>query len=78
MPRFLLPNRRSASFYSIGAVRKKHPDWFSEDLAVLFELLNNGKVRPVIDKRMPMVDAGEAYELISQANVKGKIVLELS
>ena len=73
----LLPNRRSASFYSIGATRKKHPDWFSEDLTVLFNLLTNGKVRPIIDKRMPMVEAIEAYELISNANVHGKIVLEM-
>ncbi|MBS3780731.1 MAG: zinc-binding dehydrogenase, partial [Desulfovermiculus sp.] len=38
----LLPNRCSASFYSIGATRRKHPDWFSEDLTVLFDLLKNG------------------------------------
>lgn len=73
----LLPNRRSASFYSIGAMRKKHPDWFSEDLTALFDLLKNGKVRPIIDKRMPMAEALEAYELISNADVHGKIVLEI-
>lgn len=73
----LLPNHRSTSFYSIGATRKKHPDWFSEDLTTLFDLLKNGQVSPIIDKRMPMVEAAEAYELIANANVNGKLILEM-
>ena len=28
----LWPNGRSTAFYSIGPLRKKHADWFSEDL----------------------------------------------
>lgn len=72
----LLPNHRSTSFYSIGATRKKHPDWFSADLEKLFALLKDSKVRPIIDRRMPMVEAAKAYELIANGHVNGKIVLE--
>ncbi len=74
----LLPNNRSTSFYSIGATRKKHPEWFSEDLTHLFNLLKRQKVKPIIDARLPMTQAVEAYERIENAQVKGKLVLEMS
>jgi NADPH:quinone reductase-like Zn-dependent oxidoreductase len=44
----IIPNGRSVSFYSIGSLRKKHPDWFSKDLTKLFALLSQNKIRPVI------------------------------
>lgn len=74
----ILPNHRSTSFYSITATRRKHPEWFSADLSALFELLEAGKIRPIIDRRMPMVKAADAYERIAHAEVKGKIILETS
>jgi len=74
----LLPNGRSARFYSIGALRKKHPRFFSEDLAEVFRLLEEGKIRPVIDRRMPLSRAAEAQRLLERGEVKGKIVLQVS
>lgn len=74
----ILPNHRSTFFYSVGAERKKHPEWFSRDLSILFDLLKEGRVNPVIDRRMPMVEAAKAYELIENARVNGKVVLENS
>jgi len=71
----ILPNGRKASFYSIGAMRKKNPDWFKEDLQILFKLLKEGKIKPSIEKRMKLEDAREAHELIEGAAVKGRIVL---
>ena len=71
----LLPNGRSAGFYSIDGVRKKHPDWFREDLTALFGLLAQGEIRPVIAERMGLDDAVRAHRLIEQAAVKGRIVL---
>lgn len=71
----IMPNTRSTTFYSIGPWRKKHADWFHEDLTKLFNLLSQGRVKPVIEERMPLVEAGRAHELIEQATVKGKIVL---
>lgn len=71
----ILPNGRKASFYSIGALRKKHPEWFKEDLGALFGLLKEGKIKPSIEKRMRLEDAAQAHELIEQAAVKGRIVL---
>jgi NADPH:quinone reductase-like Zn-dependent oxidoreductase len=74
----ILPNGRSTTFYSIGALRQKQPDWFSEDLTKLVDLLSQGKIKPVIAMRMPLAEAGRAHELIEQAGVQGKIVLTVS
>jgi len=74
----LWPNGRSTAFYSIGAMRRKHPDWFSKDLTTLFDLLAQGKIKPVIAARMPLAEARRAHELIEQADVQGKIVLSMA
>ena len=71
----ILPNGRKSAFYSIGALRKKQPDWFKEDVAELFNLLAKGKIKPVIEKRMKLEEAAQAHELIEQAKVKGRLVL---
>ena len=71
----VLPNDRSSQFYSIGALRKKQPAWFREDLAALFDLLAQGKIKPAIERRMTLDDAVEAHKLIEKAAVKGRIVL---
>ncbi|HMA84907.1 MAG TPA: medium chain dehydrogenase/reductase family protein [Desulfosalsimonadaceae bacterium] len=74
----MLPNGRSAMFYSIGALRQKHPEWFSEDLDQLFDLLEKGKIKPIIAERMPLADVRRAHELIENSRVQGKIVLTVS
>ena len=74
----VLPNGRSAAFYLITALRKKHPDWFSEDLAKLFDLLARNKIKPIIEAHIPFAEAKRAHELIEQAEVQGKIVLTVA
>ncbi len=71
----IVPNGRKTSFYSIGALRKKHPEWFKEDLGALFRLLKEGKITPSIERRLKLEEAARAHELIEQAAVKGRIVL---
>jgi NADPH:quinone reductase-like Zn-dependent oxidoreductase len=71
----VLPNGRSTAFYSIGALRRKHPEWFREDLSMLFNLLAQGEVKPVIAARMPFTEVRRAHELIETAAVQGKIVI---
>ncbi len=74
----LLPNGRSTMFYSIALLRERRPDWFSQDLGELLNLLAEGKIKPVIAKRMPLVEAARAHELVERAEVQGKIVLMVS
>lgn len=73
-----LPNGRSTTFYSIADLRKKQPDWFREDLTTLFGLLEEGKIKPAIERRMRLEDAVTAHKLIEDAAVKGCIVLEIN
>jgi len=72
------PNGRSTAFYSIGPLRQKQADWFSEDLTKLFDLLAQNKIKPIIAARMPLAEAKRAHELIEQAEVQGKIVLTVA
>ena len=74
----LLPNGRSTAFFSIVPLRKKHADWFLEDLTKLFDLLAQNKIKPVIAAVMPLTEAKRAHELIEQAEVQGKIVLTVT
>jgi NADPH:quinone reductase-like Zn-dependent oxidoreductase len=74
----LLPNHRSTALYSIGATRKKHPEWFSQDLTTLFNWLKEKKITPIIDRTLPLSEAVQAYELIENAQVKGKVILEVA
>jgi NADPH:quinone reductase-like Zn-dependent oxidoreductase len=70
-----LPDGKSARWYSITTEKKKHPEWFREDLARLLTLLRDGKIHPQISERLPLCEAQHAHELIEQARVTGKIVL---
>jgi len=71
----ILPNGRSTRFYSIGTLRRKDPNWFSEDLIKLFDLLAQRKIKPVIAMQLPLAEASRAHELIERGEVPGKIVL---
>jgi NADPH:quinone reductase-like Zn-dependent oxidoreductase len=71
----LLPNNRKALFYSITSMRKKHPEWFIEDLAQLMELLKQRKIQPVIARKMPLTEAVQAHRLLDRCDIEGKIVL---
>ena len=70
----LLPNGRSASYYSTGKSRLNNRP-FMEDWAALFELLEEGKIKPVIAARFPILEAAKANELLESGQVVGNVVL---
>jgi NADPH:quinone reductase-like Zn-dependent oxidoreductase len=70
-----LPLGRRFAFYSITAMKARHPDWFQEDLSELFRLLAAGQIQPVIAQRLPWTEARRANELLEQGAVQGKLVL---
>ena len=74
----ILPNGRKASFYSIGGLRKKHPEWFKEDLQALFKLLEKNEIIPEISNHFTLDKAKEVHEKIEKAETKGKIVFDVS
>ena len=72
----LLPNGKSfnlygTSFYFIG---DKRP--FLEDWATLFKLLEEGKIKPVIAKKFPLLEAARANALLESGDVTGNVVLQ--
>lgn len=70
-----LPNGKKASFYAITSYKKKHPDWFKEDLALLLDLLAKARIKPIIAERLPLEDIARAHEMMESAGALGKIVL---
>lgn len=73
-----LPNRRATAFYSIGAMRRKHPDWFREDLAMLFSMLRAGRIAPVVAATYPLEEISAAHRQIEAGTAPGKIVLQIA
>ena len=48
-----------------------------EDLFVLKELLESGKVTPVIDRRYPLREVAEALRYLEEGHTQGKVVITL-
>ena len=48
-----------------------------EDLAFLIELLEAGKVVPVIDRRYPLNEVAEAFRYLEEGHHQGKIVITM-
>jgi NADPH2:quinone reductase len=72
---WLLPGRKRVVPYSIQWLKRLRPGRFREDLIALFDLLHQQKIRPLIAKRFPLVEARQAHELLEKGGVTGKIVL---
>ena len=70
----LLPNGKSAKYYGTG-ISRFNRRLFLEDWATLFELLEEGKIKPVIAERFPILEAAKANELLESGKVTGNVVL---
>jgi NADPH:quinone reductase-like Zn-dependent oxidoreductase len=70
----LLPNGRSLKLYGAGShIFDRRP--FLEDWDRLFKLLEEGRIRPVIMKRFPILEAAKANRLLESGEVIGNLVL---
>ena len=72
---WLLPGRKRVVPYSIQWLKRLRPALFRQDLTVLFELLQQQKIKPLIAGRFPLAEAKQAQELLGKGGVTGKIVL---
>jgi NADPH:quinone reductase-like Zn-dependent oxidoreductase len=68
----VLPNGKAIKGYGTHRV-----DFglLKEDWAELFKLLEEGKIRPIIAKKFPILEAAKANELLESGQVIGNIVL---
>jgi NADPH:quinone reductase-like Zn-dependent oxidoreductase len=61
--------------YGISMNYRKNKKPILEDIAILFDLLEKGKIHPVIYKRVPILEAAEANRILERGQVTGNIVL---
>jgi NADPH:quinone reductase-like Zn-dependent oxidoreductase len=69
------PNGHSAEFYGITALYMRDKKPFREDLPQLFKLLGEGKIKPIIAAKFPILEAKKANELLESGQVVGNLVL---
>ncbi len=72
---WLLPGRKRVVPYSIQWLKRLKPALFRQDLMILFDLLKEQKIRPLVAQRVPLAEARRAQELLGAGTVTGKIVL---
>ena len=48
---------------------------YLEDWATLFKLLEEGKIKPIIAAKFPILEAAQANELLESGQVIGNVVL---
>lgn len=70
----LLHGKR-ARFYSVNAMRARHPAWFKEDLERLFALLARGEIAPRVAGRISFDEVAEAHRRVEAGGLDGKLVL---
>ena len=49
--------------------------WLPEDLVTLMKMIEEGKMKPVIDKRLPLQESAEGVRLIEDREVFGKVII---
>lgn len=70
-----LPAGKRAFFYSINIMRARHPEWFKQDLAYLFGLLEARAIEPRVAERISFDQVADAHRRLEQGGLQGKIVL---
>ncbi len=68
----LLPNGKTITGYG---THRLGVDLFKEDWQKLFKLLEEGKIKPVVEKKFPLLQATQAYALLESGTVNGNLVL---
>src|SRR5215212_9189664 len=72
---YLVPANKRITTYSIQWLKRLRSASYREDLSALFELLRQGKFKPIIAERIPLDEVARAHELLGRGAVTGKIVL---
>jgi NADPH:quinone reductase-like Zn-dependent oxidoreductase len=72
----LVPDGKQAPLMpDLGTFTQEHTDWYCETLTELLDLLAEGKIKPVVAERIPLVEAARAHELLERGGYAGKVVL---
>jgi NADPH:quinone reductase-like Zn-dependent oxidoreductase len=71
----LLPTGKKVKLYGTSTyfIGDKKP--YLEDWARLFKLLEEGQIKPIIDRKFPILEAAQANALLESGQVTGNLVL---
>lgn len=70
-----LTKGKTVASYGITALYMRDKKPFRDDLSLLFNLLAEGKIKPLITTRLPLLEARKANELLESGSISGNIVL---
>jgi NADPH:quinone reductase-like Zn-dependent oxidoreductase len=70
-----LTSGKTVASYGITVMYLQDKKPFMEDIAILFNMLAEGKIKPTITTCLPLLEAGKANELLESGQVTGNIVL---
>lgn len=71
----LWPNGKKAILLDVVPYYHKNPAELAEDFPIVLSYLAEGRIQPVIDRQLPLVEARTALELLLHGKASGKIVL---
>lgn len=71
----MLPNGKSMKLYGTSTYFIGDPKPYYEDWATLFKLYQEGKIKPIIEKKFPLWEAAQANALLESGKVTGNVVL---
>ena len=71
----LLPDGKAMTLYSVQTLRRRKPELYRQDVAILLDLLAQGQIKPLVAARLPLSQARQAHELLGSGAVAGKLVL---
>lgn len=73
----LLMSGRGVAGYLITEYKEAHPARYRADLATVFGMAADGRLRPAVGLVLPLADAAEAHRRMNAGDVPGKIVLTI-
>lgn len=63
------------TLYSVQSLRRRKPELYRQDVAILLDLLAQGEIKPLVASRLPLSQTRRAHELLGSGLVAGKLVL---
>lgn len=73
--KFFSDGRKVMWMFGTTARPYSSPELCRKDLSMLFDLLGQGRIKPLIADRIPLVEAARGHELLGKRAVTGKLVL---